>query len=260
MLISTWNVNSVRARLPRLESFLREFTPDVLLLQETKCSPEQFPHGEIAELGYRALDHSGGRWCGVAILVPSDMDATGVEVGLPGEPDPSEARWVEATVGDGLRVVSVYIPNGREVESEHFASKLRFFEAAAARVRELGATGGDLIVGGDMNVAPTDSDVWDVTRFEGATHVTAAERDALASLRESGPLVDAHVAANGDEQLFTWWDYRGGSFHRGFGMRIDHLLLSPTMAERIESVGIAREYRKGEKPSDHVPVLLRTTD
>jgi exodeoxyribonuclease-3 len=138
----------------------------------------------------------------------------------------------------------------------HFEAKLKFFAAAAERLRQL-ASAGPLIVGGDMNVAPTDTDVWDISKFEGATHVTADERLALAQMRDAGGLIDAHCHALGDQQLFTWWDYRGGSFHRGFGMRIDHFLVSPVIAAEIETFGIARELRKGTKPSDHVPVLMR---
>lgn len=254
MYISTWNVNSLRARLPRVGGFLAEHAPDVLLLQETKCSEEQFPHEALAESGYRAADHSGGRWCGVAIVVPSDTAIDDIRKGLDCEPSPEEARWIEATI-DGVRFVSVYVPNGREVDGEHYRSKLVFLEAAARRVGQL-ATAGPLVVAGDMNVAPTDLDVWDPSAFEGATHVSAAEREALAGMREAGALVDAHVALNPEQQQFTWWDYRGGSFHRGMGMRIDHILLSPDLGARLSDCGIARDYRKGEKPSDHVPVVV----
>jgi len=257
VLIATWNVNSIRARLPRLEAFLAEFQPDVLLLQETKCAPDQFPHEELAGCGYGALDHSGGRWCGVAILTPHGNGAASPVVGLEGEPDPSEARWIEAVVDGGLRVVSVYVPNGREVDSEHYEAKIRFLEAAALRASELSRNGNGLVIAGDMNVAPTDGDVWDISAFDDSTHVTERERTALAGLREAAGLVDAHVESLGAGQLFTWWDYRGGSFHRGLGMRIDHILLSADLAGSIESFGIAREFRKGEKPSDHAPVLVR---
>ena len=257
VLLATWNVNSIRARLPRLEGFLTEFQPDVLMLQETKCAPDQFPHDELAACGYGALDHSGGRWCGVAILTPKGREPTNPVSGLRDEPDPSEARWVEADVEGGLRVVSVYVPNGRTVDSEHYEAKIRFLEAAARRASELVVGGNRLVIAGDMNVAPTDGDVWDISAFGGSTHVTERERLALAGLREAGDLVDAHVASLGTAELFTWWDYRGGSFHRGHGMRIDHILLPGNLAGSIESFGIARDFRKGEKPSDHAPVLIR---
>ena len=254
MVIATWNVNSLRARFLRVEEFLSEHKPDVLLLQETKCSPEQFPAEEIAACGYKAVDHSGGRWCGVAILTPTQATVKEVVVGLSGEPNPDEARWIEATI-DGIRVVSVYVPNGREVDSEHFKGKLAFFKNAADRVSDLAANG-PLLVAGDMNVALNDNDVWDIAAFDGATHVTAAEREGLGSMLSAGPLTDAHVSLHGDEQQFTWWDYRGGSFHRGMGMRIDHILLTDDLTKRLESCEIARDYRKGEKPSDHVPLIV----
>jgi exodeoxyribonuclease-3 len=259
MLLATWNVNSLRARLPRVLEFLDEYRPDALLLQETKCAPEQFPHADLEAAGWRAVDNSGGRWCGVAILVPIEAGIDRSAQGLPGQPEPEEARWIEATLDCGIGVVSVYVPNGREVDSVHFERKLEFLDAAASRVTEL-ALAGPLIVGGDMNVAPTDLDVWDPNQFTGATHVTAQERLGLERMRLAGSLFGAHVERLGDEQLFTWWDYRGGSFHRGFGMRIDHFLLSRDLADRIEEFGIAREYRKGEKPSDHVPVVMRLAD
>ena len=258
VLVATWNVNSLRARLPRVEQFLLEHSPDVLLLQETKCSPEQFPSADLELAGYRAIEHSGGRWCGVAALVPADVELRDSSFGLPGEPDPGEARWVETTFA-GIRFVSVYVPNGREVDSPHFEQKLDFLAAAANRVSEL-AKLGPLIVGGDMNVAPRDEDVWDISSFSHSTHVSEPERAALRDVLAAGEMVDAHVHLHGDQPQFTWWDYRGGSFHRGFGMRIDHILASSGIAERIKSCAIARDYRKGEKPSDHVPLLVTLSD
>ena len=235
-----------------------EVKPDALLLQETKCSPEQFPHDAITAAGYQAVDHSGGRWCGVAVLAPIGRDLSLNETGLPGEPNPDEARWIEASV-DGVRVVSVYAPNGREVDTIHYDQKLDFFQAAGARLADLN-DGTPTIVGGDMNVAPRDTDIWDTKALEGSTHVTPAERGALRAMAESGGLVDAHDYLHGDESVqFTWWDYRGGSFHRGFGMRIDHFLVSDELKDKVSSCEIAREFRKGEKPSDHVPLLIETS-
>ena len=229
--------------------------PDALLLQETKCSPDQFPHEAIAAAGYQAVDFSGGRWCGVAVLAPKELDLELVATGLPGEPNPDEARWIEALVG-GTRIISVYAPNGREVDSIHYEQKLEFFNAAAARLKALD-DGIPTLVGGDMNVAPRDSDIWDKAALEGSTHVTQLERSALIAMAEAGNLTDAHDSVHGlDDEQFTWWDYRGGSFHRGFGMRIDHFLLSPELTERLSTCSIVRDYRKGEKPSDHVPLLI----
>ena len=245
----------MRARLPRVEEFLADVKPDVLLLQETKCSPEQFPHDVIRSAGYQAVDHSGGRWCGVAVLAPAGRELALESSGLQGEPNPDEARWIEATV-EGTRVISVYAPNGREVDSIHYDQKLEFFEAAGKRLKAL-RDGTPTVVGGDMNVAPRDTDIWDVKALEGSTHVTAKERQALAAMAAAGELGDAHDALHGkDSEQFTWWDYRGGSFHRGFGMRIDHFLLTPDLIEAVTSCEIARDYRKGEKPSDHVPLVI----
>jgi exodeoxyribonuclease-3 len=233
--------------------------PDALLLQETKCSPEQFPHEAIAAAGYQAVDHSGGRWCGVAVLAPVGSDLSMNATGLPGEPNPDEARWIEASV-DGVRVVSVYAPNGREVDTIHYDQKLEFFKLAGERLSAL-SDGTPTLVGGDMNVAPRDSDVWDTKALEGSTHVTPSERAALRSMAESGGLVDAHDYLHGEESVqFTWWDYRGGSFHRGFGMRIDHFLVSDEVKDRVTRCEIAREFRKGEKPSDHVPLMLEISN
>lgn len=258
MVIATWNVNSLRARLPRVEEFLAEHSPDVLLLQETKCSPEQFPDEQLAASGYKAVAHSGGRWCGVAILVPEDADLGSTVVGLDGEPSPDEARWVETRV-NGVTFVSVYVPNGREVGCEHFQAKLEFLARAADRVGKL-AKAGPLVVGGDMNVAPRDADVWDIGSFSGATHVTEAERAGLRDVLASGRMIDAHDHLHPDSQQFTWWDYRGGSFHRDMGMRIDHFLLTRDLEDLLERCEIARDYRKGEKPSDHVPLIIELAD
>ena len=235
--------------------FLDEVKPDLLLLQETKCSEEQFPHDSISEHGYKAVDVSGGRWCGVAALAPAGSDLSLVGSGLPGQPNPDEARWIEVRIG-GITAVSVYVPNGREVGTEHYDAKIEFLKVAAVRAAEL-ALAGPLLIAGDMNVAPRDSDVWDTAALEGSTHVTPLERASLASVATSAELVDAHDHLHGNEDVqFTWWDYRGGSFHRGFGMRIDHFLISTDLAERLESCTVVREYRKGEKPSDHAPLLI----
>jgi exodeoxyribonuclease-3 len=250
--IATWNVNSLNARLPRVTEFLGEHRPDALLMQETKCEPGAFPHADLAEAGYRAVHHSAGRWAGVAIAVPESTEPGEVCTGLQGEPSADEARWIEADV-DGLRIVSVYVPNGRAVGTPTFDDKLRFLEAAAARIRELAAAG-PLIVGGDFNVCPTDLDVYDPAAFEGSTHVTREERERFAALLDAGT-VDAFRALHPDEPGFTWWDYRQGHFHRKMGLRIDALLVSPGLARGLDSCGIDRDYRKGPKPSDHAPLL-----
>lgn len=258
MRLVTWNVNSLRARLPRVLEFLAEHAPDVLCLQETKTDPSAFPHDALAEAGYVAADHSGGRWAGVAVIARRELGVSDATSGLPGEPVEDEARWVEATVGGTLRVASVYVPNGRELASEWYAQKLAFFDAMATRVRQLrdDADGAPLplVVAGDMNVAPADLDVYDPAAFLAVTHTSEPERAALRGVVEAG-LVDAYRALHPDEVGYTWWDYRQGHFHRGLGMRIDLTLVSPDLAPRLTRVGIERDYRKGSKPSDHVPLV-----
>jgi exodeoxyribonuclease-3 len=236
--------------MPRVLELLELHAPDVVLLQETKCAAEAFPELELEAAGYRAAHHSGGRWAGVAILAreqPRDMSA-----GLPDEPAEDEARWIEATVA-GVRVVSVYVPNGREPDSPTYADKLRFLEAMARRIEAL--ADGPLVVAGDFNVCPTDLDVYDPAAFVGATHVTAPERERFRALLDAGT-VDAFRELHPDEPGFTWWDYRQGHFHRKLGLRIDAHLVSAPLAERIETCGIDRDFRKGPKPSDHAPLLL----
>jgi exodeoxyribonuclease-3 len=250
--LATWNVNSLKVRLPRVLEFLDAHSPDLLLLQETKVDADKFPDAELAAAGYRAVHHSAGRWAGVAILAPDAAELTDVRAGLAGEPSTDEARWIEATV-DGVRAVSVYVPNGREVGSPFYEDKLRFLEAVADRVRELARD--PLVVAGDFNVCPTDLDVYDPAAFVGSTHVTPAERQRFAALLEAGT-VDAFRALHPDEPGFTWWDYRQGHFHRKLGLRIDAALLSPPLAERLVSCGIDRGFRKGPKPSDHAPLLV----
>ncbi len=251
MKLATWNVNSLKARLPRVLELLDAHAPDVLLLQETKAEAGAFPAAELTA-GYRAAHHSAGRWAGVAILARGAEPAD-VRAGLPGEAAADEARWVEATVLGGLRVVSVYVPNGRAVDSPTYFDKLRFLEAMAARIAALAAAG-PLVVAGDFNVCPTDRDVYDPAAFVGSTHVTPAERERFRALLDAG-VVDAYRHLHPDEVGFTWWDYRAGHFHKKLGLRIDAVLVTPDLAERLTSCGIDRGFRKGPKPSDHAPLL-----
>lgn len=223
--------------------------PDVICLQETKSEPGAFP--ELP--GYGGVHLSAGRWAGVAVLARRELPLREMARGLPGEAAPDEARWAEADVA-GMRVVSVYVPNGREVGSEAFAQKLTFLGAMAERVAALRGT--PLVVCGDMNVCPEDRDVYDPAAFAGATHVTAQERAALAAVREHGALRDAFRLLHPEEPGFTWWDYRQGHFHRKLGLRIDHALVSDDLAAGLVSCGIDRSFRKGPKPSDHAPLLV----
>lgn len=256
MRLVSWNLNSLKARLPRVLELLDQHAPDVLCVQETKAAPEAFLHETLAAVGYRAIDHSEGRWNGVALLVPDDAEVADPQLGLPGEPEPAEARWVEATVR-GVRVVSVYVPNGRDPAHEMFAQKLDFLDAAHARVAELVAAG-PTVVAGDVNVARSDVDVWDPAMFVGATHVTPEERSRIDAICELG-LVDAHRHLTGDDEpAYTWWDYRMGAFRRGMGLRIDLALVSHHLGVRSCEVDTTfrRNNAAGDKPSDHAPLVV----
>lgn len=260
MKIVTWNVNSLKVRLPRVLEFLAQHEPDVVLMQETKCEPEAFPAAELADAGYGAVHHSAGRWAGVAIVARRALALADPVAGLPGELRGDEARWIEATAGD-LRVVSTYVPNGREVGSPTYEEKLAFLDAAAARAAALRGDADEkssrLLIGGDFNVAPTDLDVYDPQAFVGSTHVTAEERARIQTLLRAGGLVDAYRHLHPDDVQYTWWDYRQGHFHRGMGLRIDLLLASDTLAGSLLACGIERDYRKGSKPSDHAPLVVQ---
>ncbi len=224
-----------------------------MCLQETRVSPEEFPLDELREAGYAAAHHSAGGSAGVALLAPLATPLQEVSRGLPGLHGAHEARWLEAGVG-GLRVASVDVPNGRAVGSEAFGSKLRFLEAMAERAEAL--RGWPLIVAGDLNVCPTDLDVYDPAAFAGSTHVTDQERRRLRAVLERGRLVDVYRRLCPVEPGYTWWDHRAGHFHRRLGLRIDQMLVSEELAGRVRSTAVERSYRKGAKPSDHAPLLL----
>ena len=254
MRLVTWNVNSVTARMPRILELLEAHQPDVVCLQETRIASESFPHEPLAEAGYRAVDHGLGGRNGVAVLAHRDHPLEPVRTGLPGEPRPDEARWVEADVA-GLRVASVYVPNGKAVDAPEFAGKLAFLEAMAERAGELVATGAPTVVAGDVNVCATDLDAWDIAALHGGTHATPEERERLALTTAAG-YVDAYRALRPDEPGFTWWDYRGGAFPRGEGLRIDQALLGGGLSDQLSDATVLRELRKGHKPSDHAPLLV----
>lgn len=248
MKLVTWNVNSLRMRLPRVLELLAEHAPDVVCLQETKTEPSAFPTEQLREAGYTAHHHSAGRWAGVAVLARDGVALEGGRRGLPGERVPGEARWCEATAA-GLRVASAYVTNGRAIGTPTFDEKLAFLDAIAARAPQLDA------ILGDFNVAPTDLDVYDPAAFAGSTHVSPEERSRVRAIIERG-FVDAYAHVHPDEQQFTWWDYRQGHFHRGLGLRIDLALIRAELAPRLGDCTIAREYRKGTKPSDHAPLVV----
>ena len=257
MRLVSWNVNSLKVRLPRVLEFCAQHAPDVLCLQETKANPDAFPTSELARSGYRAVHHSGGRWAGVAILARDGLPLEDPILGLDGDSAPEEARWCEATVG-GIRVASVYVPNGRALDSAEYPRKLAFLDAMAARITALrdSCDGGVLVVG-DMNIAPADADVYDPAAFAGGTHVSPEERARLQSMLDGG-MVDAYRELHPDEVQYTWWDYRAGNFHKGLGLRIDLALVSHAgdLASRLRACGIERDYRKGHKPSDHAPLVV----
>ncbi|MEV4348477.1 exodeoxyribonuclease III [Actinoplanes sp. NPDC049596] len=257
MRFATWNVNSVKARLPRLLEWLDTTKPDVLCLQETKVAADGFPSDEVGELGYATAAYGQGRWNGVALL--SRVGLEDVRQGFPGEPGypEPEARAIGATCG-GVRFVSVYVPNGRTPEDPHYEYKLRWLAALRdALAPEVAA--GPVVVAGDFNVAPTDADVWDRSVFVGATHVTAPERDALTAIRDIG-LRDVIARPMKGDHPFTYWDYRAGMFHQNKGMRIDLVYATPAIADRVTDAVVDREARKGKGPSDHAPIVVDLGD
>ena len=256
MKLVTWNVNSLKQRLPRVLEFLEQHQPDIACLQETKTTAEAFPTAELAEVGYAAAHHSGGRWAGVAVLGRTEAPPQDPTSGLPGEVAQDETRWVEATVA-GIRVASVYVPNGRSLDSPTFPEKLSFLDAMRKRVAQL--SGSPLIVAGDMNVAPADIDVYNPSAFVGGTHVSDAERSRLEAILDEG-LVDAYRHLHPGEVRYTWWDYRAGHFHKNLGLRIDLIMASKDLAERLVECDIERNYRKGSKPSDHAPLMAEFSD
>ncbi len=258
VLIVSWNVNSLRARMPRVLEMLAYHAPDVVCLQETKCAPDTFPADELAQAGYLAVHHSGGQWAGVAILARRPLTLDEPLLGLPGEAATHEARWCEATVS-GIRVSSSYVPNGRTLDSPEFPRKLTFLDAIATRAASQPADT-PLVIAGDLNIAPTDEDVYDPAAFVGSTHVSDDERERLQAILERGQMIDAYRHLYADVPQFTWWDYRAGSFHQGLGMRIDLVLMSRALGSRLEQCWIDRDLRKGLKPSDHAPLLVQLRD
>jgi exodeoxyribonuclease III len=252
--IATWNVNSVKQRVPRLLPWLDERRPDVVCLQETKLADDAFAallSEKLAARGYEVAAHGEPAWNGVAIL--SRVGLEDVVVGLPGGPGfpHPEARAVAATCGD-VRVVSVYVPNGRAPDSEHYHYKLAWLASLKAMVAGDPAR---TVVCGDMNIAPTDDDVFDPDAYVGQTHVTPPERDALADLQSLG-LHDVVRDRWPSERVFTYWDYRAGMFHQDLGMRIDLVLAGADVAERVQAAWVDRHARKGSGPSDHAPVIV----
>ncbi len=268
MRIATWNVNSLKARLDRVEQWLTIASPDVLLMQETKLADEAAPTMPFAMAGYELAHHGQGRWNGVAIAsrvgiadVVTNFGDGPMGVQGPWAVDEStadelgpEARMVSARCA-GIRVVSIYAPNGRAVDSPFYAGKLAWFARLSRWLEETQDPSDDLLIGGDFNVAPDDLDVYDPAAYVGATHVSAPERDALARLRDWG-IVDVVRPFHPEAGYYTWWDYRAGNFHKNLGMRIDHLYATRSVAARAMAAERDRDARKGTLPSDHAPLYV----
>ena len=257
MRIATWNVNSVLARLPRLVEWLELTAPDAVCLQETKVGADAFPADAVAPLGYAVAHHGEGRWNGVAVL--SRVGLEDVERGLPGDPgfpdaSTTEARTLAATCAS-VRLRSVYVPNGRAPGDPHYGYKLRWLEALRDAVAADASGDRPFALMGDFNVAPADDDVWDPAVFADSTHVTPAERAALAALLETG-LTDVIPRIAKGPHPYTYWDYRAGAFHKGMGMRIDLAYANAALARAVSDAWVDREARKGKGPSDHAPVVL----
>lgn len=275
MRIATWNVNSLKARLDRVEEWLGIAAPDVLLMQETKLADEMAPVMPFAMAGYELAHHGQGRWNGVAIasrvgitdVVTNFGDGPVVTPGVGAvggsrdeAADPAddglgpEARMISARCGP-IRVVSIYAPNGRALDTPFYAGKLAWFERLSRWLEETQDPADDLLIGGDFNVAPDDLDVYDPGAYVGATHVSPPERDALARLRAWG-LLDVVRPFHPEAGFYTWWDYRAGNFHKNLGMRIDHLYASRSVAARVVAAERDRDARKGKLPSDHAPLYV----
>jgi exodeoxyribonuclease-3 len=273
MRIATWNVNSLKARQEAVEKWLERAAPDVLLIQETKLTDGDAPVMPFAMLGYDLLHHGEGRWNGVGILIRQGLKVEDVVTNFGDGPvrdsgpgaardvgeedfDPfDEARMLGAVV-DGLRIVTIYAPNGRVVGSPFYTGKLAWFGRLSRWLTETQSTSEPLLIGGDFNIAPTDADVWDADAVHGGTHVSEPEREAFRALLDWG-LVDAYRLREDAPGRFSWWDYRAGNFHKNLGMRIDHLLVTKPVAERVVAAEIDREARKGPPiPSDHAPLTI----
>ena len=265
MRIATWNVNSLKARLEKVTWWLDRAKPDVLLMQETKLTDADAPADVFKNVGYELVHHGEGRWNGVAIASRVGVGDVVANFGEPlrppktpdvGDDEPlAEARMVSAVCG-GVRVMSLYAPNGRVVGSPFYLAKLAWFERLARWLADAADAKQPLVLGGDFNVAPTDDDVWDPAACYGGTHVSDAECAAFSRLCEWG-LLDAYHRHHPQPGRYTWWDYRAGNFHKNFGMRIDHLLVTAPVAERVVWAEIDREARKGKPvPSDHAPLVI----
>jgi exodeoxyribonuclease-3 len=253
LTIASWNINSVRARVPRLEAWLASRRPDVLCLQELKCTEEQFPTEAVERLGYHAAIFGQKTYNGVAILSTTPPEE--VERGIPVADDDGQARVLAATV-QGIRILSVYAPNGQAVDSPAYQGKLEFYRRLRRALDLRYRPDQSLVLCGDFNVAPEDRDVWDPQLWEGQTLFSLPERAALGDLLGFG-LQDTFRLHHPEGGRFSWWDYRMLGFPKNHGLRIDAVYATPPLAARCEAADIDREARKGSQPSDHAPVWAR---
>ncbi len=252
MRIATWNINSLKVRLARVEDWLTTAAPDVVLLQETKLADKSFPALAFEALGYSSAHCGQGQWNGVAILSRVGLDDIVADFADGGPPDP-EARILSATCG-GVRCTTVYVPNGRSLDDDHYRYKLEWLARLRAHVAATSTPDDHVIIGGDFNIAPDDRDVYDAAKLVDVTHVSPPERQELAELCQWG-VEDLFRRRYDDAGLFSWWDYRAGDFHEGRGMRIDLLLGSRSVADALQWCIVDRNARKGQQPSDHAPVV-----
>ncbi len=253
MRVATWNVNSLKVRLPRVEEWLAYAQPDICCLQETKLSDSTFPSLAFSTLGYESVHHGQGQWNGVAILsrVGVEHVTTGFAEGIQVD---SDARLITATCA-GIKVSSIYVPNGRALDSPHYQYKLSWLERLRQQLEKTADPGEPVVVCGDFNIAPEDRDVFDPAAFVGSTHVSATERDALEHVKAWG-LEDAFRLRYDQDRLYTYWDYRAGDFHNHRGMRIDLVLVSKPLADQVTWALVDRNARKGKLPSDHAPLVV----
>lgn len=249
--IATWNVNSIKARLPIVIDWLEHFQPDIVLLQETKTVDEGFPKAEIEDLGYNVAMVGQKSYNGVAILSKSPIED--VITKLPGEGINDDARYIEAVVGN-TRVASVYVVNGQEVGSEKFAYKMHFMKCLKNHVAKTLEYEEVFVLGGDFNIAPDECDVYDPIKLSGSLHFSQPERDSIKRILNLGMTDSTRIYHPKETDLYSWWDYRAGSWQQNKGLRIDLMLLSPQAADRLVGAGIDKSPRSEEKTSDHTPV------
>ena len=256
MKIATWNVNSIKVRIPHLVEWVKQAQPDVVLLQELKTIEEQFPRTAIDELGYNVAVVGQKTYNGVAILSKTPIEVE--QTSLPGDPSDEQARYLEAIISD-IRVASIYLPNGNPVDTEKFSYKLAWMDRLTTHVRSLLSYEESLVLGGDFNVCPTDNDVYDPERFADDALCRPESRARFRELCHLG-FTDSLRVLNLHPGLFTYWDYQAGRWNKDEGLRIDHLLLSPQATDRLIASGVDKGPRGMEKPSDHTPTWCKLSN